>query len=224
MTSFNSLSAVIANQADSGRYVNSINDSIMNDYIYSYKKLVSTFPEYCNISLDEKIRLLNQYNEEAHKKINRIKSDSPENIRYLTAWKALNDPKPSKITKIDERYYTYESVVLTIYANTNDAVRNAILIAMGDPQDPYDNHELGGYVFDNSSILMTDVYATDVSMKLVHWPFGNNAPQFVFHVHPVFTALSSQLDSVDAAAKTAISAHGCLGFRIYNLNYQYIDY
>ena len=224
ISAFNRLSAIISNQADSSCYVNIMDNTIMKDYIYSYRKLVLTYPEYCHISILDKIKLLNLYNKDAHSKLIRTKSGSPENIQYTTAWKALNNPKPTNITKVDERYYTCGSVVLTIYDNTTDAVNNAILIAMGDPADPDDNHELGGYVFDNSSILMADVYASANSMCLIHWPFGNNAPQYVFHVHPVFSALPDQLDSTDAAAKSAISADGCSVFRIYNLYSQYKDY
>lgn len=145
-------------------------------------------------------------------------------LQYTTAWKALNNPKPTNITKVDERYYTCGSVVLTIYDNTTAAVSNAILIAMGDPENPDDSHELGGYVFDDSSILMADVYASANSMCLIHRPFGNNALQYVFHVHPVFSALSDQLDSTDAAAKSAISADGCSVFCIYNLTSQCNQY
>jgi len=224
VSSFNRLSAVIINQSDSVYPGNIIDNAIMQEYKYSYTKLVNIYPEYANLTINKKIELLNHCNTSVYNKVKRTKSGSPEGFQKTTAWKSLNMPRPNGITKVDENNYTCESVTLTIYNNTTTAITNAIVFAMGDPFDPDDNHEFGGYVFDDSSILMCDVYASADSMNLVHWPFGNNVPQFVFHVHPVLTALSDQLDSADDAMKSAINDDGCSGFRIYNLNSAYKDY
>lgn len=224
VSSFNRLSAIIVNQSDSVYHGNCIDNAIIQEYKYSYSKLVNTYPEYANITINNKIELLNHCYMDSYCKVKRTKGGSPESSQNTTAWKSLNLPRPNNITKVDERNYICESVTLTIYDNPTTAIAYAILFAVGDPDDPDDNHEFGGYVFDNSSILMCDVYATSDSMNLVHWPFGSNAPQFVFHVHPVFDALSDQLDSADEAMKSAINTDGCSGFRIYNLNSQYKDY
>lgn len=117
-----------------------------------------------------------------------------------------------------------ESIYIFTFDDPLGAVINAFMVSVGDGANPDDNKETGGYIFDDSSILIIDTSASVGSMNFVYWPFYNNAPQCAFHVHPHTGPLPSYLDAADRAMKNSLSLAGCNGFRIYNLNAEYADY
>lgn len=226
---FYNLSLMRSNCIDNDSISEVVIDKLFDEYKKAYNKLIDAFPEYLELSTNEIITLKDNYYEKQQiMYLKRTKGSNPEDIANTRAYKSMHQSNtlPDGITcpngEIDR--YVCGSITIHLYADPGYALSLALDIAEGNPYDSTDNHEVGGYRFSDSSILLIDVYATQNTMHGVSWNFGSFSPKYFFHIHPHYESLPSSLDSNDEQMKTDVISAGCSGFRIYNLNGNHKNY
>lgn len=230
---------------DTAKSLTKNKELVLNEkgYLRRYFDLIDKYPEFGQMTSQDRIIVCNKCIDNSpdlrklygRKKITRTKGINPENN---TAWKSLADTNNSNITRAINCEYDFlynNKVKIIVFENKTDAVSFATSCAMfgvnwENPQ-PEQFREVSGYIFNNSSVALVDPDATNQSMAFVMWAWGIYHPEVYFQIHPNAGFDASQLpqsyddmDSADKAAKSAVNNNNCSGYRIYNLNNEYVSF